>query len=122
MRVIETDDILAALAAFALNADEFPGIDVIAVVWRILARVAAACDARDALRALVFELPEQHAAALVGIGFFSVLTKGEVVGLRELEHQNISPRRHGVTSHGENQANGLLRVSVVKSISAFVPK
>ncbi len=27
MGVIEADDVLAALAAFALNADEFPGID-----------------------------------------------------------------------------------------------
>ena len=32
VRVIEADDVFAALAAFALNADQFLGIDVVAVV------------------------------------------------------------------------------------------
>jgi hypothetical protein len=32
-------------------------------------------------------VPEQHAAALVGISFLAVLTKGGVGGLRELEHR-----------------------------------
>src|SRR6267378_873129 len=90
MGVIETDDVLAALAAFALNADEFPGIDLVAVVWRVRARVAAARDARNSLHVVVIEVPKQHAATLVGIGFLSVLTKGEVVRLRELEHGSRS--------------------------------
>ena len=87
MGVIKADNILATLAAFALNANQFPRIDVVAVVGRVLARVAAARDARNGLRAVVVEPPQQHAAALMGIGFFSVLTKGGVVGLRELEHR-----------------------------------
>jgi len=45
VRVIEADNILAALAALALYADEIPGIDVIAVVERVRARVAATGDA-----------------------------------------------------------------------------
>jgi len=61
MGVIETDDVLASLAAFALNADEFPGIDLVAVMWRVRARVAAAGDARDSLcdglGAVVVETP-----------------------------------------------------------------
>ena len=91
MGVIEADDVLAALAAFALNADEFPGIDLVAVMGRVRARVAAARDARDdlcdGLGAVVAELAEHHATALVGIGFLSVLAKGDVVGLRESEHK-----------------------------------
>src|ERR1700693_2266443 len=86
MGVIEAADVLAALAAFALNADEFPGIVLVAVMWRVFARVAAACNPRDGLRAVVVEVAEQHAAALVGIRFLSVLTKGEGVRLGELEH------------------------------------
>jgi len=91
--VIEADYILAALATLALDANEFPGIDVIAVVWRIIARVAAACDARDGLwygaGAIVFELPEQHATALVGIGFFSVMTQGRIRGLGNSQHYEV---------------------------------
>jgi hypothetical protein len=55
-------------------------------VWGVLARVAAAGNARDGLGDVVIEVPEQHAAALVGIGFFSVLTKGDVGGLRNFQH------------------------------------
>jgi hypothetical protein len=41
MGMIEADDILAALAALALNANQFPGIDVVAVLRRIGSRVSA---------------------------------------------------------------------------------
>src|ERR1700687_589039 len=96
MGVIEADDIIAALAAFALDANEFPGIDLVAVVGRVIARVAAAGNARDGLYngtgAVVVEMPEQHAAALVGIGFLSVLTEGEVGELGELEHARSEVR------------------------------
>ena len=40
--VVEADDVFAALAAFTLDADEFLGIDVVAVVGGIGAGVAAA--------------------------------------------------------------------------------
>src|SRR6266481_7624282 len=49
MGVIEADDVLAVLAAFALNADELSGIDLVAVLWRVLARVTAARYARNGL-------------------------------------------------------------------------
>jgi len=58
MGVIETDNVLSALAAVALNADEFFGIDPVAVVGRIRARVVAGCNARDGLRAVAIELPK----------------------------------------------------------------
>src|SRR5580692_8144637 len=86
MRVIEADDVLAALAAFALNADEFFRIDAVAVVWRIFAHVAAAGYVRDGLRTVVLKTAEQHATALVGIGFLAVLAQGDVGRLGNLEH------------------------------------
>src|ERR1035441_3929407 len=102
--VIEADDILAALAALALNADEFPGIDVVAVVGRVRARVAAAGGARDGLRAVIVEPPEQHTTALAGIGFLAVLTKKDIGGLREAEHQKeyftTEAQSHGEKSKG----------------------
>jgi len=100
--VIEADDVLAALAPFALNADEFLRIDVVAVVRRVVARVAAACDPRNRLRSIIVEAPKQHTATLVGIGLLAVLTNRKVVGLRELKHQ----KNHFTTesqSHRENQ-------------------
>src|SRR5208282_1355737 len=78
MRVIEADDLLAALAPVALNANQFPGIDAITVVWRVVTRIAAANTARNGPPAIVPELSEQHAATLVRISFLSVLTKRDV--------------------------------------------
>jgi len=49
--------------------------------------VAATRDVRNSLGSVVVEVPEQRAAAFVGIGLLSVLAKGDVVGLRELEHR-----------------------------------
>ena len=41
MRMVEADNIFAALAPFALDADQFAGIDVVAIMRRIAAGVAA---------------------------------------------------------------------------------
>src|SRR5260370_14870674 len=87
MGMVETDDVLAALAAFALDADQFFGIDVVAVLRRVGARVASAGDRCDDAGAVVGHSSEQHSAAFVGIGFFAVLAEGGVVGLGDAEHQ-----------------------------------
>ncbi len=79
MRVVETDDILAALAAFALNADEFLGIDVVAVMGGVGAGVAATRGAGDDARSIVIEASQKNAAAFVRIGFFAVVTKSVVL-------------------------------------------
>jgi len=81
MRVIEADDVFAALAAFALDADEFFGIDAVPIMRRIGASIAAAGDGQDGLCAIIVELAEKHATALVGISFFSMLAQREVGGL-----------------------------------------
>src|SRR5208282_853609 len=100
MGMVEADDFLAAVAAFKLNADEFFGIDAVAVVRRVGAGVAAAGDAGDGLgsgmRSGVVEVAEQDAAAFVGIGFFSVSTKGGVGGLGNFQHGTVRGRRSEV--------------------------
>jgi hypothetical protein len=92
MRMIKADDILAALAPFALNADQFLGIDAVAVVGRVRACIAAAGDARDGLPSVIVKLPKQRATALVRISFLSVLPKRGVGGLRKLEHARSEVR------------------------------
>ena len=82
--VVETDDVLAAITALSLDADQFLGVDVVAVVGRVGAGVAAACGAGDDSRAVILEASEQNSAAFVGIGFFAVLTEGVVVGAFEI--------------------------------------
>ena len=86
MRVIEADDILAAFTPFALDAYKFLRIDVVPVLRRIVPGITAASGARDSLRAIVVEFPEEHSTALMRIGLFAMLPKSEVVGLRERQH------------------------------------
>ena len=81
MGMVEADNVFAALAAFALNANQFFGIDVVAIMWRIVASVAAARDRRDGFRAILLEPAKKHPAALVRIGFFSMLAQSKVSGL-----------------------------------------
>src|SRR5436305_1063784 len=52
VRVIEPDNIFAALASLALDANEILGINVVSVVWRVVAcipRADAAAPLRDRL-------------------------------------------------------------------------
>ena len=79
VRVIEADDVVSALAPFTLDADEFLGIDVVAVVSGIGAGVSST-DSRchDAV-AIVIEAAEQYSAAFVRISFFAVAAETSVV-------------------------------------------
>ena len=79
--MVEADDVFAALAAFALDADEFFRVDVVAVVGRIGAGVAGTSDGGDGADAVVVHATEEDAAALVGVGFFAVLAEGLVVAV-----------------------------------------
>ena len=53
--MVEAEDVQALLATLPLNANEFARINVVAVLWRILARVAATRNGGDAARAIIFE-------------------------------------------------------------------
>ena len=89
MGVVEADDVFSALAAFALNAHQFLGIDVVAIVSRVGARVAAAGRARDDAAAILFEATKENAAAFVRISLFAVAAKGVVVCAGEFQHVEI---------------------------------
>ena len=75
MGVAEADNVFSALTSFPLDADELLRIDVIAIVRRVIARIASPGDASDGFGTVVRKVPQQHAAAFVRVGFFAVLTK-----------------------------------------------
>ena len=78
MRMIKADDVLSALAAFPLDANQFARIDVIAVLRRIRTRVAATSD-RTLRSRLAIHLAKQNSAAFVRIGLLAVPTKSVVI-------------------------------------------
>src|SRR6202034_2743022 len=86
MRVIEADDVFSAVTAFALDADQFLGIDVVAVVGRIGASVATARGRSNDAGAIVFEAAEEDTAAFVGICFFPALADCVVIFAFEFQH------------------------------------
>src|ERR1700686_1242632 len=87
MRMVEADDVFAALAAFALNAHQFPRINVVAVVGGVCAGIPAARGRSHDASAVVFYVTEQDAAAFVGIGLFAVTAEGFVVLAGKLQHE-----------------------------------
>ena len=86
MRVVEADDVFSSFAAFALDPDELFGIDVVAVVRRIGARVAGPGNRTYDARAIVLHLSEENPAALVRVGGFAVLAKGLVFVSFNFQH------------------------------------
>jgi len=87
--MVEADYIFSPLAAFALDTDEFLGVDVVAIVRRIVASVAGARDAGYGFGTVVRESAEKHAAALVRVGFFAVPTERSVDVAGNSEHRKI---------------------------------
>jgi len=75
MGVIKTHNILARQRRLALNANQFRRINMITVLRRVGARVAAPYHRLDRLVAGIVELAHQHAATLMRIGLFPVLAQ-----------------------------------------------
>ena len=88
MRVIEANDVLSAVAAFALDANQFLRVDIVAVVSGIGASVAATGRIGDNARAVVFETAEQNSTAFVRIRLFAMLADCFVIVTGEFEHCN----------------------------------
>ena len=84
MRVVEPDDVQLRCAGLALDTYQFTRIDVVAIMRRVAARVAAAHDAAHILHPFVVNLPQQHATALVRVSLFAVAAK-----LFELRFANL---------------------------------
>src|SRR5260370_14022132 len=97
MGVVEADDVLAAFAAFALNADQLFGFDVVAVLRGVGASVAGACDGSDDPRAVIYFIraSKQQTSALVGITLFALLAGSVLVGLSDAQDApNTSLQAH----------------------------
>jgi hypothetical protein len=84
--VIEADDIFATLAALTLNAHQFARVNVVAILWRVRPGVTAARDRGHNARAVIVHAPQQHTAAFVRIGFFTVPAESLVMYGCELQH------------------------------------
>jgi len=89
MRVVEANDIFSTFTPFTLDANQFLGVDLVAIVRRVITSVAGARDAGHTLGAIVGKLAKQHPTALMGIRFFAVLAKGIVDGAGNREHRNL---------------------------------
>jgi hypothetical protein len=83
--MVEADDVFAAFAGQALDADEFFGIDVVAVLWGIGAGVLAAGGGGDGA-GIIVHLAEEDSAAFVGVGFFAVTADVIVMLAIDSEH------------------------------------
>jgi hypothetical protein len=83
MRMIETDDVFAALAALALNLHQLARVDVVAVLRRIRTGIAATNRVSHHARVAIYRT-QQNPATLMGIGLFAMKAKGRVGGLGKL--------------------------------------
>src|SRR5262249_4735425 len=86
MRMIKTYDVETLLRRLALNGDQFFGIDVVAVVGTIVARVATANHLLDGADCAL-KPAQQNAATLIGIGFFSMVANGFVIVFPHDQHK-----------------------------------
>src|SRR6266481_5851792 len=89
MRVVEANDIFSTFTTLTLDANQFLGIDLVAIVRRVITSVTGARDANHSLGTIVRKLAQQHAAALVGIRFFAVLAKRSVDIAGNREHLKL---------------------------------
>src|SRR5579872_1602147 len=89
MRMIKADDVFAPLTALPLNADQLLRIDVVTILWRIIARIATTCNRGYHAYVVSIHLPKQDTTTLVRIGLLAMLSKGREVGLRKLQHWGI---------------------------------
>src|SRR4051812_23291472 len=86
VRVVEANYVFATIAAFALDADQFPGIDVVAVVGGVGAGVATPRRTGHHTGAILGEAAQKNPAAFVRVGFFSVGADCVVVSAGKFQH------------------------------------
>src|SRR5215467_5399581 len=86
VRMVEADDVFSAGAAFALDADEFLGMNVVAVMRRVLASVAGGDYADDRLRSVVGKMAQHHTTTLVRISLLPMPAHLVVRSLIKSQH------------------------------------
>jgi len=89
MRVVKADDVFSAFASLPLDANQFTRIDVVTILRRVSARVAASHNRTHAAHVPVHP-PEQDPTALVGIGFLAVAANLVKVTAAHLQHKNFT--------------------------------
>lgn len=83
--MIKTDNLHILLSRPLLRRDQFFGINVITILWPVVAGVPAADYLlHDAVG--VLEFTQQHATAFVGISFLAVAAKRFIFGLPDEKH------------------------------------
>jgi hypothetical protein len=90
VRVIEADDILPPLAPFALDPNQFPRVDVVPVVGRVGACIAAARGRGNKLQPIIRKTAQQNAAAFVRVSLFPMSADRIIVFAGELEHAHFA--------------------------------
>jgi hypothetical protein len=85
MRMIEAHDVASAFSALTLHLHQFLRINVITVLWGVIACISAP-NRRLHDIASIFHFAEEHPTALKWIGLLSVLADFVEVGLRNQQH------------------------------------
>ena len=83
--MIEANNLQSFFTRLSLYADQLLWSDVVPVVRRVGARIAAA-HGLCRLAAIFARAPKQHATALVRVSLLSVLADGFVLGLFDRQH------------------------------------
>src|SRR5207302_9480135 len=87
MGMVEADDVFAALSALTLDADQLARVNVVAVLQGVGAGIAAAGGRGHNACTAVVHAAQQHATALMRVGFFAVPSDFSVVSSCDLQHE-----------------------------------
>jgi hypothetical protein len=119
MGMIEADDVFSAVAALALDANQFFGVDVVAIVCGIGTCIASTDNRGDDACAVAFHLAEKNAAAFMWISQFAMLAKGFVVFAIDFQHDKfIYHREHREAQRIKNFGIQSLKVQITRCSSS----
>ena len=86
--VVIANNVLSALAAFALNPNLVARVNIVTIVRRVDPGVASTGRRHHDTRSVIFHAAEEDSAAFMRVGFFSVLTDCVVVFAGEFQHRS----------------------------------
>src|SRR5580698_3441748 len=115
MRMVEADNVFAALASLALDLHKFPRIDVVTIVRRVGAGIAGARGRSHDTHAVIVETAQQHTTAFMGIRLFTVAANRVIVLLCELQHRSNSDCRLKGSALVFNQQSTIINSFILHS-------
>lgn len=98
MGVIETNNVLVAFSGLALDADKFLGINMVAVLRRVDAGIAATGGRGDSAN-IAIHLAEKDPAAFMWIGLLAVTANLGVIFGADFQHEISSSQIDSPQSH-----------------------